>query len=330
MATGAEAQEIRLRQPGQALRLPSVQPSAPQPRVPAPPAPAPHLQVAHVRSANDLPAYRVVNRSTGAVFTLYYDEASRSLAESQIAPLDRVLTEVARLAQVKAGEVNWGSVSFSAQEGHGHRGPDARWQVRTDAAGKLTPEGARMLFTTIPHEQVHAAQKSRQLRLPTWFAEGQASWIGLKVTRRVNPEFADAWRDRALAAAKAPGFRPDLANWTGPRVSGEVIRAQLPPEERAKMDRDPTYRPSGTFSFTTSQTLSDESQTLGRYGAALTLFERLEADVGLDAVNAWMAAVWSHPTTPTTAELVALARMYAKRDVGPWLEGASAVGGDLP
>jgi hypothetical protein len=289
--------------------------------VSAPPSPAPHLQVAHVRTVNDLPAYRVVNRNTGAVFTVYYDEASRPLAESQLVPLDGVLTEVARLAQVKAGEVNWGAVTFSAEEGHAHRGPDVRWRVRTDAAGKLTPEGAKMLFNTLPHEQVHAAQKSRQLRLPTWFAEGQASWIGLKVTRRLDAALAKDWRDRALAASRAPDFRLDLANWTGPRVSGDVIRAQLPPEERARMERDPSYRPSGTFSFTIDQTLSDESQTLGRYGAALSLFERLEADAGAAAMDAWTRAVWAHPTTPTTPELVALAKAHTGRDIHPWLGG---------
>jgi hypothetical protein len=199
-----------------------------------------------------------------------------------------------------------------------------RWQVQVDAKGQLTKEGEDHLFSTVPHEQVHSAQKSQQVQLPRWFAEGQASWIGLKVTNRFRSDIGGAWRAKALAAAKAAG-PIDLTKWAGVRVSGDVIRQQLTAAERARMDSDPTRIPNRSFHFKPGETLSDESQSLARYGASLALFEELEAQLGLAAVNKWVKAAWTNPVAPHWTVLVALAKQHLGHDITARLTGPDAV-----
>lgn len=276
-----------------------------------------HLQAARLLvGPHDLHGYRIVNRKSGSVFFVYYDEAGRKAAEKHVPAIDKMLSDVARLALVDAGEVHWGAVSFTRGSAHAPAaaGSDIRWQVQVDAQGELTQEGEDHFYNTLPHEQVHAAQKSQQSVLPRWFAEGQASWIGLKITRLHRPGIAEAWRAKALTAAKAAGPM-NLTEWAGVRVSGDAIRRQLSPEEQAEFARDRTRIPNRGFHFNAADTVSDETQTRARYGASLFLFEQLETQFGAAAVEKWIRAAWQNPVAPHWTVLAALAKQHLGHDI---------------
>jgi hypothetical protein len=294
-----------------------------QPKVAPPPALPQHLKAVRLRvGPHDLNGYRILNAKTGSVFFVHYDEAGRVAAERSIPVIDEMLSEVARLALVDPATVHWGSVSFARASAHDtNASSEIRWHMQVDEKGALTAEGEEHFFNTLPHEQVHAAQKSQQSQLPRWFAEGHASWVGLKVTKRLRPQLAEAWRTRALAAAKEQGPL-DLTSWGGVRITGAAIQRQLTPEEQARMAQDPGKIPNRSFHFNAGETVSDESQTRARYGAALALFEALEAKHGLAKVNKWVSAAWSNPVAPHWTVMAELAKQHLGQDITPDLKAA--------
>jgi hypothetical protein len=291
----------------------------------APPPPLPqHLKAARLRvGPHDLNGYRILNTKTGSIFFVHYDEAGRAAAERSIPVIDNMVSEVARLALVDPATVHWGSVSFARASAHDtNASSEIRWHMQVDEKGALTAEGEEHFYNTLPHEQVHAAQKSQQSPLPRWFAEGHASWVGLNVTKRLRPQLAERWTTRAFAAAKEQGPL-DLTSWGGVRVTGAAIQRQLTPEEQARMAQDPSKIPNRSFHFNPGETVSDESQTLARYGASLALFEALEAKHGLAKVNKWVAAAWSNPVAPHWIVMAELAKQHFGQDITADLKAAA-------
>jgi hypothetical protein len=284
---------------------------------------AAELTVMRVRAApGDLPAFRVVNRATGAVFKVYFEPAAQALAERSLGELDRMTAEVARLARADPGQVDWAAVVFSSDPSYvpPRLGGEVRWTIPVTKSGELGPEGEKMLFGTLPHEQTHAVQNSLSPKLPRWFHEGQAAWVGQKYTGHRRPDLARSWRDGAMKARAAASGPLKLASWGGMQVKREAILRQLTPEQRLRMAKDPTYSPPGPFAFGPGDMISDESDTLARYGDALALFEELEAERGGPALERWFAAVWRAPAPVDTDALVALARERLGKDLAARLK----------
>jgi hypothetical protein len=275
-------------------------------------------------SHNDLAGYQAVDRRSGAVIRIYYEPAAQKLAERYLPHLLRMIREVAAFSNVDAGRVLWASVVFSANADYvpPRTGGEVRWSVLATNAGELTREGETMLFSTLPHEQVHAVQKVFFDNTPRWFQEGQAAWVGLQVSRRlgVRPGLSEEWRSGAIGAAAAMQTPLNLAGWGGMQVKPEALLRQMSPEDRARKLKDPGFRPTGPFSFKPDDLISDESNTLARYGGALRFFEQVRARYGRRRMDAWIKAVWKEPKQPGTPRLLELARHHLGEDVTEMLK----------
>lgn len=281
------------------------------------------LKKVRLRAAeDDLPSIRVVDLKNGAVFRVYFDKSSARVAEDSIPILAAFYRELAEITGVDGGQVNWSSVAFvqNAEYNPPRRGGEVRWKVVIDSNGQLGPTGITDLYSTIPHEQVHAIQGTFASGLPRWFNEGQATWAGLKVTERWRPELARKERASLAQANKAATGTLNLPKWGGVQVKPEAILRQLTPEQRERMQKDPTYQPPGPFSFRPDDFISDESNARARYGASLEIFERLERSAGRKRLHAWFRSVWQQRAGVNTEKLVALAHEQTGLDISPWVK----------
>ncbi|WP_343345259.1 hypothetical protein WJT74_12005 [Sphingomicrobium sp. XHP0239] len=66
---------------------------------------------------------------------------------------------------------------------------------------------------------------------------------------------------------------------------------QVSPEDRARMEADPDYSPSGSFSFTGDDFENDMTNDGASYPLAEAVFMGLEARHGEAAVHAWMSDI---------------------------------------
>jgi len=120
-------------------------------------------------------------------------------------------------------------------------GVQPRWKVDVQPDGSLSPAGRVMVVSTIPHEQVHAYQARAGARLPRWVAEGHATWIGDKIAALLDPAIAQTQHQlRIDDAAKGKGPL-NLAQWGSRRPKREAVLRQVSPEDRARMEADPTF-----------------------------------------------------------------------------------------
>ncbi|MFD1787469.1 hypothetical protein ACFSC3_07780 [Sphingomonas floccifaciens] len=245
-----------------------------------------------------------VTADGGAYLIVHYDPASESIARARAACLGRQLELLRGLTGDERQGAQWYSVVFTNAANYSPpRGPSevARWTIETDAAGRLTEAGQRTLTAVLPHEQVHLFQYRMQALPPRWFLEGHASWVGLKVSDRIDPAAAAADRRlKAEGAAKSKGQPLNLAGWGSVRPKREAIMRQVSDEDRARMMRDPNFAPSGSFRFTADDLIGDESNIVARYHAATALFERLEREHGAEAVHAF-----ARETTATAGRVTA-------------------------
>lgn len=278
----------------------------------------PKLKVASFRAfQKDLPFVRVVNMSNGAVFRVYFDEGSRKIAEESVRSLAAFYEQLARIMNVEAAAVDWSSIVFTQNKNYAAPRLDreVRWTVRVDETGRLGAEGLEDLYQTIPHEQVHAVQKTFVENLPRWFAEGQAEWGGLQVTERWQPKLAEKRRADLANTVSQPPQPLNLRGWGGVRIKPEAILRQLTPEQREKMQKDPNYEAAGPFTFTSADYISDESNTLARYGAAMNLFAALEKSAGRAKMFSLFKDVWKYERGLTTDLLLPLVLKNTGSDV---------------
>ena len=270
--------------------------------------------------AGDLPSVRVMDTARSSVFRVYYDSASRDVALATIPTIADMYAAIAQLSGAPAAQVEWSAVAFVRDRGYQSPriGTEIRWPVTIEEDGTLGAQGARDLFVTLPHEQVHAVQASMVGRTPRWFGEGQAQWVGLQVTARYRPEMAQ--RVRAENVEPARNAQVHLRAWGAIQPKPEAILRQMTPEQRAHHERDPSYMPPGPFKFNAEDMISDESQLIPRYGAALLLFEDWSRAVGAAELSKWFGALWVPGTPLTNDQLVRSAEERFGMNVGARIE----------
>ena len=253
------------------------------------------------------------------VFRIYFDSTSRDIAVSSIPTIADMYAMLARDAGAAASQVEWAAVAFVADRAYvsPRKADEVRWSVHVDPTGKLGAEGERDLFFTVPHEQVHHIQESLAAGAPRWFEEGQAEWIGLRVTQQWRPLLAAKEQDD-LATAYALTPRR-LAAWGAMHVKREVILRQMTTEQRDHIAKDSTYMPPGPWTFGPDDLISDESELRARYGAALALFSELEHRQGSAALVNWYGRLWTKRDGMSTDSLTASILANFGLDIAPIL-----------
>ena len=257
------------------------------------------------RLPGDLTRIRAVSLPRGTVFLVYFDSIGRAAAERSIPQLGRIYEMLADEVAADPARVEWAAVAFVADTSFVPRRVEneVRWPVHVEADGSLGPRGREDMLLVLPHEQVHSIQSSFVDKLPRWFAEGQAESVGLRVTERWLPSAALA--KRAEITNAFGGTSRHLGSWGMVRVKPEAIVRQMTPEQRARRDKDPTYMPPGPWTFGPGDMVSDESDVMARYGAALCLFDELRAVAGKRALLAWYQEIWARGGSPTSEQLLA-------------------------
>jgi hypothetical protein len=272
---------------------------------------------------NDLPSIKATDLKNGAVFRIFYDEPSLPVAEELILVLAAFYRELAELSLVDASRVKWASVVFSQNTDYvpARRENDVRWLVPTDKNGRLTPHGRVDFYLVIPHEQVHAIQKTFiPQHAMRWLKEGLATWLGLKVTEKWNPELARRERD-VLAAEQQKVKEPlNLRQWGSVKVKGDAIMRQMTPEEREKLKQNPGSVTSGSFTFSKNDIISDESNAKALYAAALTLFEEVEKKAGPQKIDDWLKSIWEYKAELSTNAVIELTLAKTGVDIGSHLK----------
>jgi len=246
-------------------------------------------------TTGDLPAIRVTSKATGAFMRVHYDAGSERIARARAACLGAQLSIVERETGDVRRNAEWMSAVFTQDQTYiPPRGGDVqpRWVIEVDQDGTLTQLGHAMVVHTLPHEQVHWQMRGSSI-LPRWVLEGHARWVQDRIAPQFAPSVAVTQdRMRAEAAVNADGPL-NLANWGSERPKREAYLRQVSPEDRARMEADPNYFPSGTFTFTTDDFETDASNFAARYAAATAIFTGLERRHGANALRAWMTEVTS-------------------------------------
>jgi hypothetical protein len=269
--------------------------------------------------ASDSPSHHLrvlsINDSTsGIVFRIYHDSISGHAARSAIPTLLSMYREVGRMAGADPAQVHWHAVVFLRQGNPWQAAGETRWPVEVDGSGAVTAVGADFLYRVVPHEQVHAVQNSFSPGLPRWFAEGQATWIGLRITSNWRTALAEGERLQLSAAQAASTTGVDLRNWGGLRPKREAIMRQVDPVTRSRMQADSGYFPTGSFAFGPDDIESDESNARARYSASAEIMSYVCDRAGEDGLVAWFRAVWAHRSRDTD-QLIQLAREHAGVDL---------------
>lgn len=253
----------------------------------------------------------------GLSFFVYRSPSDAEVVKDNAASISLAYRTLVDAIGIDQDAVSWAEVAFTRDGNYvlpREKEGVARWVVPLTAAGALDAAGVEKLFSTIPHEQVHAMQKTFG-ELPRWFSEGMAEWAGLKATRLVAPVlYTERKRalDAAMSSAKAP---PDLKSWGGVKPKPEAILRQLTPEQKQRMASEPGYFPPGPFTFGPDDFVSDESNTLARYAASLHVFEEAESGSSPQAMRAWFRAVRGLPSPKATSDIVRLAKETTGVDI---------------
>lgn len=269
----------------------------------------------------DLPSLRVMHVRTGAWMTVFYDGPSVDAAWARAACLGGQIGLLAEATADRRKNARWFSVVFTSDTGYlpPRDGTDTRWIIETLPDGRLSESGQRKLLVVIPHEQVHAYQKRAGAIGPRWFHEGHAEWLGRKITAEIAPQAAEDDARRSEAALRESKIPAALGRWGGVKVKREAILRQVSEQDRKRMEADPSYSPSGPFSFGPEDMESDESNTAARYQAAWVLFRDLELTQGADAVRSWVEALTETGESLVNEGIVASANATFGADIAPRL-----------
>ena len=253
----------------------------------------------------------------GLSFLVYRSPDDAEVVNASSEAMSLAYRVLADAIGINPEDIQWAEVAFTRNESYvapRDKQGVVRWVVPLSAAGAMGAAGEEQLFSTIPHEQVHALQKAFG-ELPRWFSEGMAEWAGLRATKRVSPALYAARKEELDAAARSATAPPDLKSWGGVKPKPEAIFRQLTPEQKQRMAREPGYFPPGPFTFGPDDFISDESNTFARYAASLRVFEAMESASSDEAMRAWFQAVRDLPSPKTTSDIVKLAKEIAGVDI---------------
>lgn len=265
----------------------------------------------------DLPYYEARSSATGSSVRTYHEPDLAQAAASKAACLMGMLDLLATGLPHLHGPVTWSPLVLTHDAHYipPKRDGELRW---TTAFASTTWQPANMAFllAVMPHEETHLSQNMGGARMPRWFEEGHAEWAGLQVTEQVSGElalkerarYANAWRQLGVAHLDA---------WGGIHVKPEAIERQLSVEDRERRKKDPSFTPPGPYSFGPDDFAEDNSNELGRYGAALALFNDLEQRHGRTAVQSWVGAVLA---SQDAAQILPLAQRMLGEDLAPSLK----------
>jgi len=245
------------------------------------------IKIDEITKANDLAGFNVTNTTNNQKFDVYYAPELKSAAFQALSVLDKMYTELAVNAGAVPKDVKWAELAFVTDENYIPPRSEGvvRWKIVHPVQENLSDIAIERIHLLISHEQTHSIQSRIVCDSPRWFEEGQAMWNELKVAEKWNSDLAHA--ERLSYEQKFREIEGDLNldNWGGIKVKPEAIQRQLTPEQKQKMEEDPSYFPSGPFSFGPGDFISDESNTEARYFVSLTIFELLEKRLGSDKLK---------------------------------------------
>lgn len=286
---------------------------------------APALSVQELPAVpGGLPGYRVLERSSGTEFQVHYDSASKATAVSNLPVLAAMYRDLAEMAGVEASRVAWFAIAFvhDTLSNRLRAGDAVIWPVHVRGPG-LSPAGRYHLFFLVPHEQTHAIQTIRS-DLPRWFTEGHAEWQALRWAERVRPDVAET-RKAELARARAlVAQSPRLSAWNAVvRVKREAFLRNATPEQRERMQRDPTYTPPGPYrfgpeDFEVGGDIGSSPDVLARYAAAAAVFDEISRTAGERRMRLWLQAVWRQQHL-SPDRVIDLAREFTGVELMPYL-----------
>lgn len=275
--------------------------------------------------------YRIlrVEASRGAYLLVYYDAGSEAMARGRAACLGAQLNLLqSELGDTREG-AEWASVVFTTDQDYvqpGGPGAKIRWVVYTTPSDTWGMDPQNTILMVIPHEQVHDFQSRSDARVPRWFAEGHATWVGTRISSLLQTGLGEAKRATTKQELENATGPLNLAAWGGTRPKREAVMRQVSDEERARMEADPDYWPSVTLRLTVDDLEGDESNLVARYAGALMVFEALEERHGAAKVRAWAHEVTSTPSI-TPAALAESVRRHFAEDLDALLaEPATAAG----
>lgn len=258
------------------------------------PVPAAELRIGALHAEADrLSSLHVEDVAAGSSFEVLFDATSERAAREAIPVLAAYYRQLASLLALEPSSIRWSAVLFARNADAlvlERRADRVVWRVDVGADGQPSEAGRAMLVRTLPHEQVHATQKTPGHDGPRWFDEGQAEWAGLQVVAAWDPAAEAAMRAELGDALAKTGPSVALARWGGIQPRPEAILRQLTPAQREQFLKDPSSVP-GPFTFRQGDLVSDESNTQARYAASLALFEALEQRAGRDALQGWFRTV---------------------------------------
>lgn len=272
-------------------------------------------------TGGDLPGLRVTHQPSGAWMNIYFDASSESAARARAACLGAELAYLHDATGDTRSDAQWAGAVFTADADYAQPAgmTQTRWEIHT-TGGEITDAVDEMLLVTLPHEQVHNFQGRHGAQTPRWFHEGHAVWVGRKVAQRVSPNRSALDAEAGAADLNASMEPVALARWGGVSVKREAILRQVNPEDRARMEADPTYMPKVSLTFGPGDMVSDESNTAARYEASWMIFRDIEAARGALAVQTWVRNVTAGSGRIETNDVVTAAGRVFDFDLPERLE----------
>ena len=267
-----------------------------------------HVPQTSSKTDEQLTATEIKDRELS--FLVYSKPSDVLIVKNNSAPLILAYRSLAGSIGVDPSSVKWSEVVLTRDENYTpprDKEEVVRWPVPLTSTGMLESLGREQLFSTIPHEQVHAIQKVFG-ELPRWFSEGMAEWAGLRATKLVAPTLYEKRKKQLDAALELSTTPAALKSWGSVKPKPEAILRQLTPEQKQRMASEPGYFPPGPFTFGPDDFISDESNTLARYAASLRVFEEIERSSSLEAMQTWFDAIRDLPSPKQTSDIVRLAK----------------------
>lgn len=250
---------------------------------------------------------RVTDEANGGFLLIHYDVGSEAMARAMASCLGAQIATIAKEVGDKRKAAQWHTIVFTQTAFRNSKAPGeaTRWPVFVQADGQLYPRSANSIGWTIPHEQIHSYQDQNGFNLPRWLAEGHAVWIELKLADQFDPGVTAGQIEARAQKARESEGPLKLLSWGDRQPKREAFYRQVGAEERAKMDADPNYFPSGVFSFTEEDFDAEYvANDQARYLAAYSIIRGLEDRHGAAAVHAWIADLVTSHSAPISNEVL--------------------------